>query len=156
MLKSYYAEESDKVFKPIRSFFDKQGLSASFIAKVGSAADLIADMANTGKFDLLIMGSHGHGSLSKLVLGSVTTKVVAHCQTPVLVVRQWCRKWCGSGQPAGRLSTRPPPGTTHREPGLQLPDFPAHQRPKPMRLACWPTAIWPPAAMRCSSVHSMP
>jgi nucleotide-binding universal stress UspA family protein len=33
------------------------------------------------------MGSHGHGSLGKLVMGSVTTKVMAHCQTPVLLVR---------------------------------------------------------------------
>jgi nucleotide-binding universal stress UspA family protein len=33
------------------------------------------------------MGSHGHGSLSNLVLGSVATKVLAQCGTPVLLIR---------------------------------------------------------------------
>ena len=33
------------------------------------------------------MGSHGHGTLANLVLGSVATKVMALCSTPVLLVR---------------------------------------------------------------------
>ena len=87
LLKGYYADEAEKVFKPIRSFFDKQGIKASYVAKIGSAGDVIADVANKGKFDLLMMGSHGHGTLGKLVLGSVSTKVMAHCETPVLIIR---------------------------------------------------------------------
>ena len=87
VLKAYYADESTKVFKPIRSFFDKQGLRASFVAKVGSAADTISEMADKDNVDLVIMGSHGHGALGGLVLGSVTTKVLAHSKAPVLVVR---------------------------------------------------------------------
>jgi len=87
ILHAHYAEESEKVFKPIRAFFNKQKLAADFVAKVGPAADTIASVATKGKFDLLMMGSHGHGLLGNLVLGSVTTKVMAHCETPVLVVR---------------------------------------------------------------------
>jgi nucleotide-binding universal stress UspA family protein len=33
------------------------------------------------------MGSHGHGAVANLVLGSVATKVIAACKTPVLLVR---------------------------------------------------------------------
>ncbi len=87
ILKSYYAEESEKVFKPIRSFFEKQRIKASFVAKVGNAADTISELADKGKYDLLMMGSHGHSILGSLVLGSVTTKVLANCKTPVLIVR---------------------------------------------------------------------
>jgi nucleotide-binding universal stress UspA family protein len=87
VLKDYYAEEADKVFKPIRTFFDKQGIRAQYIAKIGSAGDVIADVADKGKYDLLMMGSHGHGTLGKLVMGSVSTKVMAHCGTPVLIIR---------------------------------------------------------------------
>ncbi len=87
VLKSHYADESEKVFKPIRSFFDKQKIRAEFVAKVGPAADTIADIATKGKYDLLMMGSHGHGLLGNLVLGSVTTKVMANCEIPVLIVR---------------------------------------------------------------------
>jgi nucleotide-binding universal stress UspA family protein len=87
ILQGHYTEESEKVFKPIRSFFGKQKLKADFVAKVGPAADTIATAATKGKFDLLMMGSHGHGLLGSLVLGSVTTRVMAQCEVPVLVIR---------------------------------------------------------------------
>ncbi len=38
-------------------------------------------------FDLIVMGSHGHGPISGAVLGSVTQKVLAHSLCPVLVVK---------------------------------------------------------------------
>jgi nucleotide-binding universal stress UspA family protein len=55
--------------------------------KVGHAGENIAKMAESGKFDLLVMGSHGHGALGNLVMGSVATQVLAHCSVPVLLVR---------------------------------------------------------------------
>ena len=33
------------------------------------------------------MGSHGHGNLGNLVLGSVATKVLAGSKLPVLLIR---------------------------------------------------------------------
>ena len=87
LLQAHYADESETVFKPVRVFFNKQKIDAEFVAKVGHAADTIAAVASKGKFDLLMMGSHGHGLLANLVLGSVTTKVMARCQTPVLIIR---------------------------------------------------------------------
>ena len=87
VLQAHYAEESEKVFKPIRTFFNKQKLRADFVSKVGPAADTIANLATKGKFDLLMMGSHGHGLLGSLVLGSVTTRVMAQCEVPVLIIR---------------------------------------------------------------------
>lgn len=86
-LKSYYAESSEAVFKSIRAFFKKQGIEAEFIGKVGHAPEVIAKTADSGKYDLLVMGSHGHGSLGNLVMGSVATKVLSACKTPVLLVR---------------------------------------------------------------------
>ena len=86
-LKEYYDDEAEKVFAPIRAFFDKQGLKAQFVARVGSAADTIASVASKSGSDLLVLGSHGHGSLVNLVMGSVATKVLAHCSTPVLLIR---------------------------------------------------------------------
>jgi nucleotide-binding universal stress UspA family protein len=86
-LKSYYSSEADKVFKPIRAFFGKQKLPAEYLSKVGPAADHIAAQADKGGYDLLVMGSHGHGTLANLVMGSVVTKVMAHCKAPLLIVR---------------------------------------------------------------------
>ena len=87
LLKSYYADEGEKVHKPIRSFFAKQALGANFVTKVGPVADTIGALADKGRYDLLVMGSHGHGSLGSLVMGSVVTKVLAHCAVPLLIVR---------------------------------------------------------------------
>ena len=87
MVKEYYEEEGNKIFKPIRSFFSRQGLDARFIAKTGSAADLIAKEATSGRYDLLMMGSHGHGTLGSLIMGSVASRTLAQCKTPVLIVR---------------------------------------------------------------------
>lgn len=86
-LKTYYAETSEAVFKPIRTFFKKQGIEADFVGKVGHAPDVIAKTADSGDFDLLVMGSHGHGALGNLVMGSVATKVLSACKTPVLLIR---------------------------------------------------------------------
>ncbi|HNK54033.1 universal stress protein [Piscinibacter sp.] len=86
-LKSYYADTSEAVFKSIRTFFKKQGIEATFVGKVGHAAEVIAKTADAGDFDLLVMGSHGHGTLGNLVMGSVATKVLSACKTPVLLIR---------------------------------------------------------------------
>jgi nucleotide-binding universal stress UspA family protein len=87
VLKAHHDDEAQKVFKPIRTFFERQGLKATFVARVGDPAEQIAAAANKGGFDLLVFGSHGHGSLVGLVLGSVATKCVAHTKVPVLIVR---------------------------------------------------------------------
>ena len=86
-LTDYYAEEAEKVLKPVRTFLEKQGLKAKSTFKVGHPADAIAKTASQGKFDMVVMGSHGHSALGNLVLGSVATNVLANCKVPVLLVR---------------------------------------------------------------------
>lgn len=86
-LQGYYEEEAAKVFKPLRSFFEKNGLNVDFVSRVGHAADEIGKLADKGDYDLLIMGSHGHGSLTSLVMGSVVNKVLAKTSRPLLIVR---------------------------------------------------------------------
>jgi nucleotide-binding universal stress UspA family protein len=84
---NYYAEESEKVLAPVAKFLLRHGINAKSSWKVGHAGECIAKLADSGKFDLLVMGSHGHGTLVNLVMGSVATKVLAHCKVPVLLVR---------------------------------------------------------------------
>lgn len=87
LLKSYYEEQSAKVFKPMRSFFAKKQLAVRFESALGAPGEVIAKLADKGGFDLVMIGSHGHGALLNLVLGSVATQVLARCKVPVLVVR---------------------------------------------------------------------
>ena len=86
-LKSYYEDTAEAIFKPIRKFVAKHNLATNFVSKVGHAPDVIAKVADKGKFDLIIMGSHGHGNLMNLVMDSVTNQVLARSKAPVLLVR---------------------------------------------------------------------
>lgn len=83
----YHADQSEKVLAPVEKFLARQGVAIKRITKVGSAGEMIAKAAMAGKYDLLVMGSHGHGALATLVMGSVTTKVLAHSEVPLLIVR---------------------------------------------------------------------
>lgn len=85
--RSYYRDEAGKVDAPVLKFLARHGIQAHVIHEVGAAGELIAQTASKGGFDLVIMGSHGHGALGSLVMGSVATRVLAQCKVPVLLVR---------------------------------------------------------------------
>ena len=87
MVDEYYAEESAKVLEPVSKFLAQSGITVQARAEVGPAGEVIAKIAEEGKFDLIIMGTHGHGSLGKLVMGSVSTQVLANCSVPVMLIR---------------------------------------------------------------------
>ena len=84
---SYYAEEAAKVLEPVQKYLSRHGITPKTVIKVGQAGETIAKVADAGKFDLLMMGSHGNSALGNLVMGSVATKVMAHCKVPVLLIR---------------------------------------------------------------------
>lgn len=86
-VEAFQREESEKVLSPVTKFLVRHGIDAKTIAKVGHAGEIISKTADSGKFDLVVMGSHGHGTLGNLVMGSVATQVLAHCKMPVLLVR---------------------------------------------------------------------
>jgi nucleotide-binding universal stress UspA family protein len=86
-LNNYYQDEADSVLAPVKSFIAQQGWKAEFLHQEGHPAEVIASAATEGKFDLLVLGSHGHSVLGNLVIGSVATGVLAHCKTPVLLIR---------------------------------------------------------------------
>ena len=83
----YYEDDARMVLEPVRDLLARNGIEASFEHRVGHPAQEIASFAEKGRFDLVIMGSRGHGALAGLVLGSVATKVLAGCTVPVLLVR---------------------------------------------------------------------
>jgi nucleotide-binding universal stress UspA family protein len=87
IVEKYYADESEKVLAPIAKFLLRHGINAKSITKVGAPGPTISKVAGDGKYDLLVMGSHGHSALANLVMGSVATQVLAHCSVPVLLVR---------------------------------------------------------------------
>jgi nucleotide-binding universal stress UspA family protein len=85
--RTYHAEEAERVLAPAFKFLARHGLNPASSWKLGHPGEAISKFAEAGKFDMLVMGSHGHGTLGNLVMGSVATQVLAHCTVPVLLVR---------------------------------------------------------------------
>jgi hypothetical protein len=54
---------------------------------VGDAYEMIVDIAKKKKADVIVMGSHGRTGLTRLLMGSVTSRVIGHAPCSVLVVR---------------------------------------------------------------------
>lgn len=53
----------------------------------GMPAMEIVELAQTGRFDLIVIGTHGRTGLPHLLLGSVAERVLRHATCPVLTVR---------------------------------------------------------------------
>lgn len=53
----------------------------------GSPTCEIQDLANSKKFDLIVIGAHGRGVVKEMFLGSVSNAIVHKSKIPVMVVK---------------------------------------------------------------------
>jgi nucleotide-binding universal stress UspA family protein len=67
---------------------EKDGLHVDTIVREGDPRTEIVDEATEWRADLIVVGSHGHTGLTRLLLGSVAQAVVAHAPCSVEVVRR--------------------------------------------------------------------
>lgn len=88
---AWYADEElvkAKVDK-IASELTNEGLNASVkvVKHVGpQPAREIAEVARETGADLIVVGTHGHGAIPGILLGSVTQRLLHYASCPVLVV----------------------------------------------------------------------
>jgi nucleotide-binding universal stress UspA family protein len=62
------------------------GLKVETLVRVGSAPEVVAEVADSVGADLVVAGSTGKGALERAVLGSVTTRLLHVLRRPLLVV----------------------------------------------------------------------
>lgn len=63
------------------------GVEASTVILSGSPAEALADLAQAERVWGVVIGAKGHGAVTRVLLGSVTDRLVHICNKPVLVVR---------------------------------------------------------------------
>lgn len=87
-LQRYYREEGEDALRGAKRLFDRTKLACAVHIMVGPIAESLTSAAKKLKCDLIIMGTHGMGAVSGMLLGSVAAKTVhlAHC--PVLLIRE--------------------------------------------------------------------
>lgn len=64
----------------------ERGLNATALQVQGAIADTILQEAERLGVDLIVLGSHGHGTLRRALLGSVSERVLHQTTCPVLIV----------------------------------------------------------------------
>ena len=64
-----------------------RGIDARGLLRDGFADEEILDAAAKEKADLIVMGTHGRRGASRLVLGSIASRVVGRAPCPVMTLR---------------------------------------------------------------------
>jgi nucleotide-binding universal stress UspA family protein len=86
-VRRYHDANFEHMLQPARKLLARARLAADEKAVVGEIAPTLVELARKGRYQLLVMGSHGRGAVKGIVLGSVSTKVLAQSTIPVTIVR---------------------------------------------------------------------
>ena len=63
------------------------GVEADTVILSGAPAEALADLAQSEHVWGVVIGAKGHGAVTRVLLGSVTDRLVHICNKPVLVIR---------------------------------------------------------------------
>lgn len=77
----------DEAMRPALRLLGAGGVDYTTECLSGKPGDALADYARK-HLDLLVLGSRGQGAFRAAMLGSVATRVAAHCTTPLLLIRR--------------------------------------------------------------------
>lgn len=86
-LARYHKDNGEYALKKARALLSRANLRWDEEFRVGHPPAVIVDAAKRARADIIVMGSHGRTAFRSLVLGSVTSKVIAGTSIPVVVIR---------------------------------------------------------------------
>jgi nucleotide-binding universal stress UspA family protein len=78
----------EKVLEQAASQLDDKITRVTRSTPSGDPASVITASAATYDADLIVVGARGHGAMARLLLGSVSEKVLRHARCPVLIVKE--------------------------------------------------------------------
>lgn len=87
-VQKYQEEEARAALAVAEKELRKAGVAFTSAWQVGEVPAVLANYARHHGIDLVVMGSHGHGALARLALGSIVTKCIATLEVPIMVVRK--------------------------------------------------------------------
>lgn len=83
----FFKEKTQDALDTTMEVFEKRGVKAAGVTRMGNPAQEIVDYAREEGFSHIVIGSRGLGSLKGIVLGSVSSKVIQLAGSPVTVVK---------------------------------------------------------------------
>jgi nucleotide-binding universal stress UspA family protein len=78
-------KDADKVLDKVKKWAGDLGVQAELFVRDGEPHQAITAMAAEISASLIVMGSHGRKGLTRLLMGSVTERVIGYADCPVLV-----------------------------------------------------------------------
>jgi nucleotide-binding universal stress UspA family protein len=78
-------------------------VSVSTVMKNDPVRPALLEQIDTGRHDLLIMGSRGRGAVRSMLLGSVSHYVLHHSPVPVLIVHAECSRQAKSAEASAHV-----------------------------------------------------
>jgi nucleotide-binding universal stress UspA family protein len=82
-----YRKENQDILSKCSEIATQKGLTINTFLLEGNPASAILNFSKKEKFDLVIMGRRGLGKFKELILGSISSKIVHHSPTAVLLIR---------------------------------------------------------------------
>ncbi len=76
-----------KVLEKATRMTEKRQVKSEQVMKEGKPAEQILNFVKKERYDLIVVGNKGLGSIDRFFMGSVSTKLVNNSQCPVLVVK---------------------------------------------------------------------
>lgn len=86
-INDYYREQGMTALAGAREKLDAASMTYTYHISIGTPAEAIMQYAAEQGADWIVIGAHGQGSVSTLLLGSVVDKLLHLSPVPVLVVR---------------------------------------------------------------------
>lgn len=87
LVASHYAAEATRVLKPAAARLTRAGACARYSYLIGTVDRELVETVQSDPADLVVMGSHGHTGLTRLLLGSVAGTLAVACAKPLLILR---------------------------------------------------------------------
>ena len=78
-------EQARAVVEKVAAAGRERGLTVETIVKDGEPHQIITDTARAIGASLIVMGSHGRKGFTRLLMGSVTERVIGYTSCPVLI-----------------------------------------------------------------------
>ena len=85
--KKFLTKKGEKILGAIKKYCEKRGIQFTFKILYGKLASKIAEFAEKGKVDLVVIGSKNLGGFRGKVLGSVANSIVHESKVSVLVIK---------------------------------------------------------------------
>jgi nucleotide-binding universal stress UspA family protein len=89
-----YVPQTQNELKKVEKFLDtaknqvtKNSIKFKKEIVFGHEAKEVIDFAQKGKFDLIVIGARGRGTIKQMLLGSVSSAIVHSSKIPVMIVK---------------------------------------------------------------------